>query len=114
MSAAGGQAFEYAGDPALRDRIDAALHRVVDPEMAIDIVDLGLVYAVRAAGARVDVRATMTSAACPVGEFIVDEIGVELRRELGEGMEVRVELIWDPPWGPERMSARARAAMDWD
>ena len=113
MSAAG-ERFEYAGDPALRERIEAALHRVVDPELALDIVDLGLVYAVRAEGSAVDVRATMTSAACPVGELILEDIDTELRRELGEGVEVRVELVWEPPWSPERMSERARNLMEWD
>jgi len=106
--------FEYSGEPALGDRIARALHRVVDPEMALDIVELGLVYGVTAEVDAVCVRITMTSAACPVSELIVDEVEYELGRVLGEGACVEVDLVWDPPWAPERMSERARSAMGWD
>jgi metal-sulfur cluster biosynthetic enzyme len=106
--------FDYAGDPALEPRITAALKRVIDPEMALDVVELGLVYGVEAGPKEARVRVTMTSAACPVTEYIVDEIAHELRSELGEGVMVHVALVWDPPWSPERMSARARSAMGWD
>ncbi len=106
--------FDFSGDESLRERITRALHRVIDPEMALDVVELGLVYAVHAEGRRADVRITMTSAACPVTEFIVDEIAFELQGELGEGADIQVEVVWDPPWTPERMSARARSAMAWD
>jgi len=106
--------YPYEGDPALGGRVAAALHRVIDPELALDIVELGLVYGVRAGAGAIDVRITMTSAACPVTEHIVAEIDSELRRELGEGVTPRVEVVWDPPWGPERLSDRARHALDWD
>jgi metal-sulfur cluster biosynthetic enzyme len=106
--------FEYVGDPALEPRLTAALKRVIDPEMALDVVELGLVYRVEVGPAEARVRVTMTSAACPVTEHNVDEIARELRNELGEGVMVHVGLVWDPPWGPERMSARARSAMGWD
>lgn len=107
-------AFPYEGDPALGPRVGRALHRVIDPELALDIVELGLVYGVRASADAVDLRITMTSAACPVTEHIVSEIESELRRELGEGAAIRVDVVWDPPWGPERLSERAREALDWD
>jgi len=106
--------FEYSGEEGLRGPLAEALHRVVDPEMALDIVDLGLVYGVRASGCEVDVRVTMTSAACPVSELIMEEIGHEVRHRLGDDVKVEVELVWEPPWTPERMSARARSAMGWD
>lgn len=106
--------FEYSGDPRLQPTILAALHRVIDPEMSLDIVELGLVYAVTVKPGRVEVRVTMTSAACPVAEFIVDEIGFELKRALGDAVAVDVDLVWEPPWAPERMSARAREIMGWD
>jgi metal-sulfur cluster biosynthetic enzyme len=105
--------FEYTGDPILEERLTRALHRVIDPEMALDVVELGLVYSVRAGPEGAHVRVTMTSAACPVSEFIVDEIAHELRAELGESAPVDVDLVWDPPWTPERMSESARAAMGW-
>ena len=108
------QPFDFEGDPALLPVVTRALHSVVDPEMAIDIVNLGLVYAVSIEGAVAKVRITMTSAACPVAELIVEEVESELSRALGEGVAVKVDLCWAPPWGPERMSPAARAAMDWD
>jgi metal-sulfur cluster biosynthetic enzyme len=77
-------------------------------------VELGLVYAVEVRDARAAVRITMTSAACPVAEMIVEDVEHELGAALGEGTTVDVDLVWEPPWGPERMSARARSAMGWD
>ena len=112
MTAASG--LEYTGDPGLQPAILAALHRVIDPEMSLDIIEVGLVYAVTARPGVVVVRVTMTSAACPVAELIVDEITVELRHELGADVAVDVDLVWEPPWTPERMSDRAREIMGWD
>ncbi len=109
----GSARFEYAGDPALRAPVDAALRRVVDPEMALGIVEVGLVYRVEAMAGHAKVRITMTSPACPVAEVIVADIEHELARALGEDARIEVEVVWDPPWSPERMSERARSAMGW-
>ena len=106
--------FPYSGAAEHRDAITRALHRVVDPEMSIDIVELGLVYGVEAQAQSVKVRITMTSAACPVTELIVDEALRELAGALGPGVEVSVVVDWDPAWDPERMSARARDALGWE
>jgi metal-sulfur cluster biosynthetic enzyme len=106
--------YPYQGDAALGERIAKALHRVIDPELAIDIVELGLVYGVDAGASGIDVRITMTSAACPVTEHVVAETESELHRELGEEAAVRVEVVWDPPWGPARLSHRARRALGWE
>jgi metal-sulfur cluster biosynthetic enzyme len=106
--------FPYSGDPALRERVTAALERVIDPEMALGIVALGLVYGVEATAAAVKVRLTMTSAACPVSELIAGDVTESLREALGEETAVEIEMCWEPPWGPERMSPAARAAMGWE
>ena len=106
--------YEYRGPAHLEARIAQALRDVVDPEMALNIVSLGLVYAVEADGGCAKVRLTMTSAACPVADVIVDEVIARLTQALGPGSRAEVELVWDPPWEPERMSASARAAMGWD
>ena len=106
--------FPYTGEPARLPVVKAALKRVVDPEMALDIVALGLVYGVDLEPGRAHVRLTMTSAACPVTEFIVDEVAHELRSALGRDVKVDVQLCWDPPWEPARMSPGARSAMGWD
>ena len=105
--------YEYVGDPALAPPIHSALKSVIDPEMALDVVELGLVYRVEAAPAATRVRITMTSAACPVAEYIVEEVGHALRAARPD-VPVDVELTWEPPWDPERMSASARSAMGWD
>jgi metal-sulfur cluster biosynthetic enzyme len=105
--------YEYAGDANARPLLAAALKCVIDPEMALDVVELGLIYRVEAAPALTRVRLTMTSAACPVTEHIVEEVGHALRAARPD-CPVDVELVWDPPWTPERMSASARSAMGWD
>jgi metal-sulfur cluster biosynthetic enzyme len=104
--------FPYCGDAELGVSIAAALQRVIDPEMAIGIVDLGLVYGVEAHSSDVRVRMTMTSAACPVTDVIVDDVVSEVRGALGPNTDVQVEVCWDPPWAPERMSERARRALE--
>ena len=101
--------MDYSGDPALRPAVVAALKRVVDPEMAVDILELGLVYAVTVDPEAASVRLTMTSPACPVTEIIVEDTTLELSGALGR--RVDVEIVWDPPWTPERMSDAARRAL---
>lgn len=100
--------FPYEGPDDLRGAITAALARVVDPELALSIVDIGLVHAVRLDGEALRVRMTMTSAACPVTDVIVDEVEHELAAVAPPGLPVEVELVWDPPWTPARLSGRAR------
>lgn len=105
--------FPYAGDPALQPAIEAALRRVVDPEMSLNIVDMGLVYGVDVSDGAVDVRLTMTSAACPVAELIIEDAYDQLLRAVPD-RDVNVQLCWEPPWGPERMTPRAREILAWD
>ncbi|MGE5097297.1 MAG: metal-sulfur cluster assembly factor [Betaproteobacteria bacterium] len=107
------ESLPYSGDESLRPAIVEALGRVIDPEMALDILSLGLVYGVDATRERVKVRLTMTSAACPMGELIVADIEDALREALGP-VAIEVEMCWDPPWSPERMSPEARSAMGWE
>jgi len=105
--------FPYSGPEELRAPIGTALRRVVDPEVAMSIVDVGLVYGVQVDDRRVHVLVTMTSAACPVVDVIVDDIWNELSRVVPESLELDVELVWEPPWMPARMSDRARNVMGW-
>jgi metal-sulfur cluster biosynthetic enzyme len=105
--------YTYEGDPALQAPILGALRSVVDPEMALNIVDVGLVYRVTVDAARVHVLMTMTSAACPVADVILEDVQDALDRVLPPQLAVEVELFWDPPWTPERLSPRARAFMGW-
>ena len=89
-----------------------ALHGVIDPELGIDIVDLGLVYAIAMVGTSVRVDLTMTTAACPLGEHIALDAKTRLESLPGVS-DVEVRLVWDPPWDPSRMAPTARAALGW-
>jgi len=106
-------AFPYSGPEAMRQPIEQALHRVIDPEVAMTIVDVGLVCGVTLDAHTLHAQLTMTSAACPVTDLILEEAQAELERVAPAGTEVEVELVWEPPWTPERMSARARDFMGW-
>lgn len=105
--------FDYAGPPELLPAIVQALESVVDPEVAMNIVDVGLVYGVKVAEGRVDVDLTMTSAACPVTDILLEDVEDALDRALPPELKIHVELVWEPPWTPQRMSARARSFMGW-
>jgi metal-sulfur cluster biosynthetic enzyme len=105
--------FDYEGPPELRETVVRALRKVIDPELALDIVDVGLVYAVRIAPEAAHVRMTMTSAACPMADMIVDDVHTELRAALPGAPDVHVELVWEPPWSGERLSPAARRFMGW-
>lgn len=105
--------YPYAGPQALRAPIDAALRRVVDPEISLSIVDVGLVYGVSVTDESLRVRVTMTSAACPVTDVILADIETELDEVAPRSMRIEVELVWEPPWTAERMSPRARDFMGW-
>jgi metal-sulfur cluster biosynthetic enzyme len=90
-----------------REDIFEALRVVEDPELGMDIVELGLLYDAEIEGPKVHVTYSLTSMGCPVGPMIEQQI-----REVVEGMEgvgdVETELTWDPPWSPERMSDDAK------
>jgi metal-sulfur cluster biosynthetic enzyme len=105
--------FPYEGPAELHQPIVAALTRVVDPEVALSIVDVGLVYGVTIADDKAHVRITMTSAACPVADLILEEVENELDRVLPAGCALEVALCWDPPWTSDLMSERAKRFMGW-
>jgi metal-sulfur cluster biosynthetic enzyme len=105
--------FAFSGPPASRAPIAAALRAVVDPEIGLSILDVGLVYAVELEGADCRVQMTMTSAACPLGDLIVAEVEDALAAVLPPGVAIDVALVWEPPWTPDRMSDGARRAMRW-
>lgn len=89
-----------------------ALHRVLDPEVGINVVDLGLVYGVALDGDDVRVDLTMTTPACPLGDTLVRETQTALR-DAGVSGHVDVNIVWDPPWTPERLSPAARDQLGW-
>jgi metal-sulfur cluster biosynthetic enzyme len=84
------------------------LRGVNDPELGINIVDLGLVYRAERSTDRIDVAITLTAPSCPLGELIVEEARYALEQRFPGGPPIHVELIWEPPWTPARMSGAAR------
>ena len=96
-------------EEALRD----ALRSVDDPEVGMNIVDLGLVYRIDVAPQRVRVELTMTTPACPLGDLITREVQRAVDAVVPEGTAVDVELVWDPPWRPDMMSDTAKQTFGW-
>lgn len=105
--------YPYSGPDGLRTPIETALRQVVDPEVALTIVDVGLVYGVTVTNKRVHVLMTMTSAACPVTDVIVGDVEAELDKVVPADFQIDVELVWEPPWETDRMSSRAKSFMGW-
>ena len=95
------------------DALLDALRAVDDPEAGMNIVELGLVYGVEANPPAARVRMTMTSPACPLGDYLTDAVRDALLARFPEITQVEVELVWEPPWTPERMSEEARNFFGW-
>lgn len=103
------EATGEAEPEGLEGRVIAALRTVYDPELPVNIYDLGLVYRldVDEAAGKVQVRMTLTAPGCPVAQTFPET--VEGAVEAVQGVnEARVELVWDPPWSRDRMSEAAR------
>jgi metal-sulfur cluster biosynthetic enzyme len=92
--------------PTKEDVVEA-LRAVEDPELGMDIVELGLLYDVEVEGPKVKVIHTLTSMGCPVGPLIQENVD-QIVRAMPEVEDVEVELTWDPPWSPEKMSDDAK------
>ena len=90
-----------------KEEVFEALHQVEDPELGMDIVELGLLYDAEVQGPRVKVLYSLTSMGCPAGPLIQQNIE-EVVRALPEVEEVETELTWDPPWTPDKMSDDAK------
>jgi metal-sulfur cluster biosynthetic enzyme len=93
------------------DTIREALGTVLDPELRIDVISLGLVYEVRIDNEKdIYVKLTLTTPGCPLIDFFLLDINKKLKSLEGVG-EVKVDLTFDPPWTPDKMSAEAKAAL---
>lgn len=102
-------------DAISAEAVRTALRQVIDPEVGINIVDLGLIYEVLVSEDKthMQVSMTMTSPACPMGTHIADEATDVLRRHWPALRQVEVELVWDPPWNTERLSDEAKQQLGW-
>jgi FeS assembly SUF system protein len=91
----------------LRSNVIAALRTIYDPEIPVNIYDLGLVYGLDVDAGKVDMRMTLTTPACPVAASFPQTVEQRLY-ELPGVDEVRVELVWDPPWTMDRLSEETK------
>lgn len=95
---------------ATKGEILDALREVVDPEIGINIVDVGLVYRVEQKDDAIEIDYTLTYPGCPLGDVIKDDI-VRVVSEATGGTQVEANLVWDPPWTIDFMSEEARLEM---
>ena len=95
------------------DQIRDVLRTVVDPELHINIVDLGLVYGVELNGPTIDVQMTLTSPGCPYGPYILHQVKDTLMQMKGIE-DAQVQVVWEPQWGPDKMSEEARLELGFD
>ena len=89
-------------DPGLRE----CLSEVLDPEIGLNIVDLGLVRAATRTAGAIEVRLTLTSRACPLGELVLGEVRGKIASRYPEVARVNVKLVWDPLWTPDLITDR--------
>ena len=88
--------------------VRAVLREVIDPELGINIVDLGLVYGIEVDGADVRITMTMTTPACPLRDYIQDLVESAVTSQLPGVQRVEVEIVLEPPWSEEMMTDAAR------
>ena len=96
-----------------KERVLASIETVTDPELGINVVDLGLIYNVLIEDAKISVDMTLTSPGCPMAAMIASDVELAIR-EAFETMDVEVSIVWDPPWTPERLSPTGRTQLGYD
>ncbi|MBD8003836.1 metal-sulfur cluster assembly factor [Bacillus norwichensis] len=98
-------------EEALKENIYGALEQVIDPELGIDIVNLGLVYGVDLdENGTAKVTMTLTSMGCPLAPVIVDQVTAALA-DIPEVKQTEVDIVWSPPWTKDKMSRYAKIAL---
>ena len=95
----------------MTDRLWAALAEVQDPEMPINLVDLGVIYRIAEQDGLVEVDLTFTAMGCPASDFILEDVRERLLREDGV-REVHINVVWNPPWTVARMTEAGRDALE--
>lgn len=94
----------------IQERIFSALEEVIDPELGIDIINLGLIYEIRFTDGEAEIDMTLTTMGCPLADLITDQIHNVLK-DIPEVKNVNVRLVWSPPWTIQKMSRYARIAL---
>ncbi|MBI2059986.1 MAG: DUF59 domain-containing protein [Nitrospirae bacterium] len=98
----------------IKEEVMGALSHVVDPELGVNIVDLGLVYHIEADADRVHVQMTVTAPGCPMGTHLLEMARNAIEANVPGSPEISVDLVWDPPWNPMMMSPIARQQLGWN
>lgn len=96
-----------------KDNILVALRDVIDPELGINIVDLGLVYDVQISETGICVKMTMTTPACPLHSYMNRSVKEAVSTNFPGSQPVTVDLVWEPPWDPRMMSNEAKLQLGW-
>ncbi len=95
----------------VKDEIIGALKKIYDPEIPVNIWDMGLIYDIDVGAELVVIRMTFTSPTCPMMEELLEQVRVAAQ-QVADDVPVRVDLVWDPPWDLSRMSDAARIELD--
>lgn len=100
--------------PVKTEQVMDALRTVVDPEVGINVVDLGLVYDCEVKDRNITVIMTMTTPACPLGSYLQQSAEQAIRARLPEAMAVEITTVWQPVWAPSMMSQDAKQQLGWE
>jgi metal-sulfur cluster biosynthetic enzyme len=98
---------QRAEEPSIDD-LEEAMRDVVDPELGINVVDLGLVYGIQAEGGVATIDMTLTSAACPLTDVIEEQTRAALTGTAGLVDDIKINWVWMPPWGPDKITEDGR------
>ena len=99
--------------PVATETIVDALRTVLDPEVGINVIDLGLVYGIEATAHEIRLTMTMTSSACPLGAYLQESVERAIRARVPDAKTIEITLVWQPAWDPSMMSPEARRQMGW-
>ena len=95
------------------ENVREALKQVIDPELGVNVVDLGLVYGIAIVGNRVEITMTLTTPGCPLHDSLREAVQTVIGLMIPTVESVSVNLVWDPPWSPDRITEDGRRELGW-
>ena len=95
----------------VKDKIISEIRKIYDPELPVNIYELGLIYDIKVNGSKAEIKMTLTTPNCPVAESLPKEVK-EGAMQVEEIEEVDLKLVWDPPWTPDKMSDAAKLELN--
>lgn len=98
-----------------QEQVQQVLRQVIDPELGLNIVDLGLIYSLEVRGNQIELAMTMTmtTPACPLSGYLLEMVEAAIWQQIVEVESVNLKLVWEPPWHPGLMSDEGKAALGW-